>query len=104
MIQHIEASLAISDAPGAALTGEHLRQQRQALGLSQSELARRLGYSHSAICRWERGGACDPIPVGHIELVLETLLAARQQQEAWRQQVNELTRLLLAGGGKAETR
>ncbi len=105
MIQHmaaIQAIQTISDAPGAALTGENLRAMRQRVGLSQTELARRLGYSRAAICRWERGGAGAPIPVAHLPLVLDTLLEARQQQEAWRQQLNELT--LLLGGGNAETR
>lgn len=87
------------------LTGDELRELRLRVNLSQSELARRLGYSRSAICRWERAGHRASIPAAHVNLVLDTLLAARQQQEAWRQQLNELTRLLLGGGesGRAGT-
>lgn len=39
------------------MTGEWIRQQREALGLSQADLAQRLGMSSTAVSKWERGDA-----------------------------------------------
>lgn len=35
--------------------GQRIRDRRKALGLSQRELAARLGISFQAVQRWERG-------------------------------------------------
>lgn len=35
--------------------GEALRIQREAAGISQNELSRKIGTSHQNISRWERG-------------------------------------------------
>lgn len=40
---------------GAAATAELLRRARLSAGLTQSELAVRIGTAQSAISRWERG-------------------------------------------------
>jgi transcriptional regulator with XRE-family HTH domain len=37
------------------VTGAELRQMREAAGLSQEELGRRLGIAPNTIARWERG-------------------------------------------------
>jgi transcriptional regulator with XRE-family HTH domain len=37
------------------LTGRELRKQRLLLGLTQRELAARLGMARNTICRYERG-------------------------------------------------
>ncbi len=37
------------------MTGTTLRYRREALGLSQEGLARRLGIPRNTIARWERG-------------------------------------------------
>jgi transcriptional regulator with XRE-family HTH domain len=42
------------------MTGTDLRGRRHALGLSQVELAQRLGVSQTTITRWERG-----VPILH---------------------------------------
>lgn len=38
------------------MTGADLRRRRQALGLSQTALAERLGVPQATISRWETGG------------------------------------------------
>jgi len=59
------------------LTGAQVRQLRTALGVSQAELARSLGYTRAAICRWERSGA-QSIPRTQYRAVLDYLKARRQ--------------------------
>jgi predicted ATPase/DNA-binding CsgD family transcriptional regulator/transcriptional regulator with XRE-family HTH domain len=53
-----------------------LRQRRQALHLSQSDLGRLLGVSRNSVARWERG----ELPIRHPELVL--LALDRLEQDA----------------------
>ena len=38
------------------MTGETLKQQRESLGVSQSEIARRAGVTRAAISKYEKGG------------------------------------------------
>lgn len=40
---------------GRAEVGEIVRARRKSLGMSQKELARRLGVYAPTLCRWERG-------------------------------------------------
>jgi predicted transcriptional regulator len=52
----------MSDEPGSVFPGfselvDRLVEERQALGLSQTEVAARMGTSQSAIARLERGDA-----------------------------------------------
>jgi transcriptional regulator with XRE-family HTH domain len=37
------------------LTGRELRKQRLLLGLTQNELAMKLGVARNTVCRWELG-------------------------------------------------
>ena len=37
------------------MTGSELRARREALGMTQAELARRLGVPQQHVSRWERG-------------------------------------------------
>jgi len=55
------------------LTGRELRRQRLLLGLTQSELADRLGMSRNTITRYERG-FLPKIPK-YVELAIKGLLA-----------------------------
>ncbi len=60
-----------AEPPPATLTGADLRTAREAAGLSQGELARRLGLSQSMVSRWELGLA--RVPLGHLERVWTVL-------------------------------
>ena len=44
-----------TDADAARIDGASLKRDREALGLSQAELGRRLSVSSNTIARWERG-------------------------------------------------
>lgn len=46
-----------------------LREERKKLGYSQQELADKLGYVQSMICRWEKGILVHP----NYERILETI-------------------------------
>ena len=35
--------------------GERIKKRRETLGLSQAELAAKIGVDSSRLCRWERG-------------------------------------------------
>ena len=59
------------------LTGSQVRDHRERLGISQAELARRLGYTRQAISKWE-SHPDRSIPRTQYERVL-TFLATRQQ-------------------------
>lgn len=59
------------------ITGATVREHRERLGISQTELARALGYTRQAICKWE-SHRDRSIPRTQYERVL-TFLAARQQ-------------------------
>jgi len=50
--------------------GAELRKRREALGLSQIELARQLGVDNGTVSRWERGELnCHPL----LSLALEAI-------------------------------
>jgi len=42
-------------APEATLSGDDIRSLRQATGMSQRDLARKLGVSVNSVCNWETG-------------------------------------------------
>lgn len=44
-----------TDGHAAQIDGANLKRDREALGLSQAELARKLSVSSNTIARWERG-------------------------------------------------
>jgi transcriptional regulator with XRE-family HTH domain len=52
------------------MNGKELKQKREALGMTQMELARVLGVDVSTVSRWERGIRSIP---AHLPLALETL-------------------------------
>jgi DNA-binding XRE family transcriptional regulator len=54
-LERVELNAALIVFEEAALTGETLRFARKALGMTQSELAERLGTAAESISRWERG-------------------------------------------------
>lgn len=58
---------------------EELKQRREALELSQEELARELRVTVTSVSRWERG--IYPIPY-HIGLALEAIENRRGRQAA----------------------
>lgn len=49
------------DQPRAPQTGEAIRRLRRAAGLSQEELAERLGVSRQSVSLWEQGNT-QPTP------------------------------------------
>jgi len=59
--------------PTVSLTGRELRRQRLLLGLTQQELAARLGMARNTITRYERG-ILPTIPK-YVELAVQALLA-----------------------------
>jgi transcriptional regulator with XRE-family HTH domain len=54
--ERAEYASAYAEAELAAEVGERIRSAREAVGLSQRELARRMGTSQAAIARLEAGG------------------------------------------------
>jgi transcriptional regulator with XRE-family HTH domain len=55
------------------LTGRELRRQRSQLGLTQQELAAKLGMARNTITRYERGFL--PTIPKYVELAMRALLA-----------------------------
>jgi transcriptional regulator with XRE-family HTH domain len=51
------------DSPRVALGPEELKRRREALGLTQTALAQRIGVDHNTVCRWERGLRAITTPV-----------------------------------------
>lgn len=47
----------LSKVPYVATLGERIRKRRTALGLSQAELARRVGVKREAVSQWENGAS-----------------------------------------------
>ena len=63
------------------MTGQELRRRREALGLSQAQLAALVGVHANTVARWERGEVRIPHP-GMLDLALEAL--ERRQADAAR--------------------
>jgi transcriptional regulator with XRE-family HTH domain/uncharacterized protein YuzE len=64
-----------TEAEAARLDGAELRKERERIGLSQLELARRLSVSPNTVARWERG----ELKIEHsgmLELALRSLRSA----------------------------
>lgn len=57
------------------MTGAELRKQRKNLGLTQVQLADRLGVSGNAVARWERGERRISQPVA---LLIELLIQSKK--------------------------
>ncbi|MDQ3281548.1 MAG: DUF2283 domain-containing protein [Acidobacteriota bacterium] len=60
------------DAEAARLDGTKLRKERERIGLSQLELARKLSVSPNTVARWERGELKIEHP-GMLQLALKSL-------------------------------
>ena len=51
--------------------GEAIKEKREALGMTQQELAEKLFVSRQTVCRWENGSRCpDLIMAKKISMVL----------------------------------
>lgn len=70
---HEEPSRA--DAEGARLDGAGLRKERERIGLSQVELARKLSVSPNTVARWERG----ELKIEHAGMLQLALRSLRNQ-------------------------
>lgn len=57
------------------MNSDELRQRREALGMTQDDLARELGVKMMTVSRWERG--VYPIP-RHIGLAIEAIEMRRK--------------------------
>lgn len=55
------------------MTGKGLKQKRAQLGLTQVQLAARLGVSANAVARWERGERRISEPVARLLTLLCTM-------------------------------
>ncbi len=64
-----------SEAAEVQISGAQIRRQREALGLSQAQLGRRLAVAANTIARWERG----ELKVEHPGMLLLALNALRQR-------------------------
>jgi transcriptional regulator with XRE-family HTH domain len=64
------------------LTGRDLRRQRLLLGLTQQELATRLGMARNTITRYERGFL--PTIPKYVELAMQALLVEARQRRKGR--------------------
>lgn len=71
------------------LTGSDVRRLREAVGATQTDLARSLGYTRQAICRWERRTDAS-IPRTQYQRVLDYLNIRRESAEAQRTQLQRL--------------
>ena len=69
------------DEETARLDGDNLRRQREQLGMSQVELARKLSVSPNTVARWERGELKIEHP-GMLQLALASLSATAVQAKA----------------------
>jgi DNA-binding transcriptional regulator YiaG len=65
-----------SEAVATKISGAQLKHQREALGLSQGELARQLAVAPNTIARWERG----ELKVEHPGMLLLALNALRRRE------------------------
>lgn len=70
------------------ITSEQLRAMRCAVGLSQQELSRRLGYAISVVGRWERG--TQRIPPAIYPPLLRLLRAELVEHSAGRHHIRRL--------------
>jgi len=67
------------------LTGRELRKQRLLLGLTQRELADRLGMARNTITRYERGFL--PRVPKYVELAIKGLVVESGQRKQGRERV-----------------
>ena len=63
------------DLEAAILDGSRLKQEREALGLSQVEVGRRLSVSANTIARWERG----ELKIEHPSMLQLALMSLKQR-------------------------
>lgn len=64
----------------ALMTGDELREKREALGMTQEQLATELKVAPNTVARWERGERSIP---PYLDLALETI--ERNQAKKGRQ-------------------
>jgi DNA-binding transcriptional regulator YiaG len=65
------------DADAAHADGTNLKREREALGLSQAELGRKLSVSSNTIARWERG----ELRIEHPEMLQLALATLRRNSQ-----------------------
>lgn len=79
------------------LTGSDVKRLRGIVGVTQADLARSLGYSKSAICRWERRGEAS-IPRTQYGRVLDYLRSRYDLVEGQRIQATAMLQRAAANG------
>jgi DNA-binding transcriptional regulator YiaG len=87
--EHSFATKGASHSMPFTLTGAQVRELRLAVGVTQSDLARSLGYTKYAVRNWERR-AEKSIPRTQYQAVLDYLLARRTADDTQRTQVTRL--------------
>lgn len=65
------------------VTGADIRRMREAVGMTQTELADTLGYSCAMVCRWERGE--HRVPRSQYRPLMDALLAAKQKLDEYQE-------------------
>lgn len=87
MLEKVElraALVVLTDAP--SVSGEAVKFARKALGLTQTELAERIGSTKESISRWEREERpMEPwVPLTVLALIRERLMPPPSGVELWR--------------------
>ena len=84
---------AMEAGEATALRGSDIRALRKAMRMPARELAKRLGYTESAIYDWETERHCCP-PSRYLSL-LDAILGWREEQEHWMALIHKDLRALL---------
>lgn len=83
-----EVSDASPPPPPTQLIGADLRRMREAVGMTQTELAEALGYSRAMVCRWESGAY--RVPRTHLPRLLAVLTEAKRRLDEYHRLMRQI--------------